>query len=265
MSDSPDVIARPFNDCSALIVGGTSGVGLATAMQLAEAGVRRIALVGRNAERGEQARQKVLAISGEATVLFVQGDANHVDQAQRIVAEAHAGMGSVDILVNATIGVYTPDPLMKTPIEDIQPIILSVVMAPMLMCKLVLPLMAERKGGAIINIASDAAKVPTPGETVLGAAMSAIVVFSRTLAMEAKRNGVRVNVLTPSLIEGTPTAERNQASGFSAKLFAKIKPMAQLGVAKPEDLAALIVFLASPAAGRLTGQTISVNGGVSAG
>ena len=74
-------------------------------------------------------------------------------------------MGSIDTLVNATIGVYTPDPLMKIPIEDIEPIILSVVMAPMLMCKLVLPLMAERKGGAIINSASDAAKVPTPGET----------------------------------------------------------------------------------------------------
>jgi 2-hydroxycyclohexanecarboxyl-CoA dehydrogenase len=265
MNDTTEVIARPFNDCSALIVGGTSGVGLATAVQLAQAGVRRITLVGRNADRGEQALQKVLAVMPDANVRFVAGDANHVDQAERIVAEARAGMGSIDILVNATIGVYTPDPLMKTPIEDIQPIILSVVMAPMLMSKLVLPHMAERKGGSIINIASDAAKVPTPGETVLGAAMSAIVVFSRTLAMEAKRDGIRVNVLTPSLIEGTPTAARNQASGFSAKLFAKIKPMAQLGVATPEDLASLIVYLASPAAGRLTGQTISVNGGVSAG
>lgn len=265
MNDTTAVIARPFDDCSALIVGGTSGVGLATAVQLAQGGVPRITLVGRNAERGEQARQKVLAVVPEADVRFVAGDANQVDQAQRIVTEARAGMGSIDVLVNATIGVYTPDPLMKTPIEDIQPIIFSVVMAPMLMCKLVLPHMAERKGGAIINIASDAAKVPTPGETVLGAAMSAIVVFSRTLAMEAKRDGIRVNVLTPSLIEGTPTAARNQASGFSAKLFAKIKPMAQLGVATPEDLASLIVYLASPAAGRLTGQTISVNGGVSAG
>ncbi|WP_029890791.1 SDR family NAD(P)-dependent oxidoreductase [Polycyclovorans algicola] len=265
MSEPMKVMVRDFADCSVLIVGGTSGVGMATAIQLVDSGVRRIALVGRNAERGEQARQRVLAAAPDAKVMFVQGDANRVDQAQRIVAEAHAGMGSIDTLVNATIGVYTPDPLMKIPIEDIEPIILSVVMAPMLMCKLVLPLMAERKGGAIINIASDAAKVPTPGETVLGAAMSAIVVFSRTLAMEAKRNGIRVNVLTPSLIEGTPTAARNQASGFSAKLFAKIKPMAQLGVATPEDLASLIVYLASPAAGRLTGQTISVNGGVSAG
>lgn len=265
MSTAPDVIAREFSDSSALITGGTSGVGLETALQLVAAGLRRIALIGRNAERGEAARQKVLAVAPDATVLFLQGDANHVDQAQRLVAEAHTGLGSIDILVNATIGIYTPEPLIKTPIEDLQPMILSVVMAPMLMSKLVLPHMAERKGGAIINIASDAAKVPTPGETVLGAAMAAIVVFSRTLAMEAKRNGIRVNVLTPSLIEGTPTAERNQASGFSAKLFAKIKPMAQLGVAKPGDLASLIVYLASPAAGRLTGQTISVNGGVSAG
>ncbi len=260
-----NIAVHAFADSGALITGGTSGVGLATAIQLAQAGVPRIALVGRNAERGEQARQAVLAAAPNTQVSFVQGDANEVAQAQRIVAEAKDKLGSVDILVNATIGHYTPEPLQNINPDDIAPIVLQTVMAPMLMCRLVLPLMRERKGGAIINIASDAAKVPTPGETVLGAAMSAIVVFSRTLAMEAKRFGVRVNVLTPSLIEGTPTALRNQASGFSAKLFEKIVPMAHLGVAKPDDLAALIVFLASPAAGRLTGQTISVNGGISAG
>lgn len=265
MTSSAKIVVHSFADSGALITGGTSGVGLATAIQLAQAGVRRIGLVGRNTERGEAARQALLAVAPQTQVAFIQGDANEVSQAQRIVAQAQADVGSIDILVNATIGLYTPEPLDKTPIEDIGPIMLQTVMAPMLMCRLVLPLMRERKGGVIVNIASDAAKVPTPGETIIGAAMSAIVIFSRTLAMEAKRFGVRVNVLTPSLIEGTPTAKRNQASGFSAKLFEKIVPMAHLGVAKPDDLAALIVFLASPAAGRLTGQTISVNGGVSAG
>jgi NAD(P)-dependent dehydrogenase (short-subunit alcohol dehydrogenase family) len=135
----------------------------------------------------------------------------------------------------------------------------------MYMTRFALPGMREQRSGVIINIASDAAKVPTPGETVLGAAMAAIVMFSKTLAMEAKRDGIRVNVLTPSLIAGTPTAHRVQKEGFSAKLFAKAASLAQLGVAEPDDLAALIVFLASPQARRLTGQAISVNGGISAG
>ena len=82
--------------------------------------------------------------------------------------------------------------------------------------------------------------------------------------MEAKRDGIRVNALTPSLIAGTPTSERVMKEGFSQKLFSKAAAMASLGVAEPDDLAGLIVFLASPAAARLTGQAISVNGGISA-
>ncbi len=265
MADKSKVVFHSFADSGVLIVGGTSGVGLASAIQFAQAGVTRIALLGRNVERGERARKQVIKQCPGAQVSFIAADANDVAQAQRAAEEARKALGHIDVLVNATIGLYTPEPFQDTPIENIQPIILQTVMAPMLMCRLVLPWMRERRGGVIINIASDAAKVPTPGETVLGAAMAAIVVFSRTLAMEAKRFGVRVNVLTPSLIEGTPTAKRNQASGFSAKLFEKIVPMAHLGVPKPEDLAALIVFLSGPQAGRITGQTISVNGGISAG
>lgn len=77
-----------------------------------------------------------------------------------------------------------------------------------------LPFMQQQNGGCIVNIASDAANVPTQGESVLRAAMAAIVMFTRTLAMEAKRNGIRINALTPSLIEGTPAAQRNQVDGF---------------------------------------------------
>ena len=135
---------------------------------------------------------------------------------------------------------------------------------PLHMTRAVLPSMREQRGGAIINIASDAAKVATPGETVLGSAMAAIVMFTRAAAMEAKRDGVRVNVLTPSLIPGTPSGERVLEGGFSAKLFAKAIQQAHLGVTDVDDLASLIVYWASPAAARLTGQAISVNGGISA-
>lgn len=267
MSESAPITVPSFADSAALIVGGTSGVGLASAIQLARAGVARIGLVGRNAERGEQARRAVLTAVPDARVEFVQGDANLLEQARRVTDEARARLGTIDILLNCTMDMsrYRPEPLVKLAAEDIGPTLLAVTMAPMQMCRLVLPMMQERRGGVIINVASDAAKVPTPGETVLGAAMAAICVFSRTLAMEAKRFGVRVNCLTPSLIGGTPTAEHVQQGGFSAKLFEQVKSMASLGVCVPEDLAAMIVFLASPAAAKITGQVISVNGGISAG
>jgi NAD(P)-dependent dehydrogenase (short-subunit alcohol dehydrogenase family) len=143
--------------------------------------------------------------------------------------------------------------------------LLSVALAPLMMNRIVLPWMRAQDGGAIINIASDAAKVPTPGETVLGAGMAAITLFSRTLAIEAKRYGVRVNTLTPSLVVGTPTGDLAQTAPFSARLFATVTTMAGLGLTVPDDLAELIVFLASPQAARITGQVISVNGGISAG
>lgn len=267
MSELPAIHVPAFADSAALIVGGTSGVGLASAIQLAQSGVPRIGLVGRNTDRGEQARAAVLAAVPGVQVDFIRGDANDLAQAREVTSQAQARLGGVDILLNCTIDMsrYRPEPLVKLAPEDIGPTLMAVTMAPMQMCRLVLPLMQAKRGGVIINVASDAAKVPTPGETILGAAMAAICVFSRTLAMEAKRFGVRVNCLTPSLIGGTPTAEHVQQGGFSAKLFEQVKSMASLGVCVPEDLAAMIVFLASPAAAKVTGQVISVNGGISAG
>lgn len=256
-----------FPDSTILITGGTSGVGLATAKRLASSGARRIALAGRNHERGARAVEAVKAVAPDADVHFVAGDANDLAQAQKIVETAASLLGSIHILVNCTADNtrYKPEPLINLPAENIADTLLSVALAPMLMSRLVLPRMKQSNGGVIINIASDAAKVPTPGETVLGAAMSAICVFSRTLAMEAKRFGVRVNALTPSLIEGTPTAAAVQEGGFSAKLFAQVRSMAALGVCMPEDLAETIAFLVSPAAAKITGQVISVNSGISAG
>jgi 2-hydroxycyclohexanecarboxyl-CoA dehydrogenase len=127
----------------------------------------------------------------------------------------------------------------------------------------VLPAMRTQKSGAILNVASDAAKIATPGETLIGAAMAAILTFSKAAALEEKRSGIRINVLTPSLIAGTPGAALISADPFSAKMFEKAAAMAHLGVAEAEDLAAMVVFLASPAARRVTGQAISVNGGIS--
>jgi 2-hydroxycyclohexanecarboxyl-CoA dehydrogenase len=154
--------------------------------------------------------------------------------------------------------------LHRNDMDDIARILIGQALPPMLATRAVLPIMQSQGGGSIVNIASDAAKVPTPGESVLGGAMAAIVMFTRVTAIEAKRNGVRVNAVTPSLIEGTATAANVLSDGFSKSLFEKASAQAHLGVAQPSDLADLIVFLGGPSSARLTGQTISVNGGISA-
>ena len=263
MADAPKRKALPLPECGVLITGGTSGVGLATAIQFVEAGVARIAVNGRNPERGEAARQAILARAPGAKVEFIAGDCNESAQAREVCEAARERLGSVDVLVNSTVGLYGPTLFHKIPLEDIPKIVSGQMLAPLLTSSAVVPWMRESGGGAIINIASDAGKVATPGETVIGAAMAGIIMFTRGLAIEGKRDGIRANVITPSIIEGTATYAQVMSNEFSGKLFGKAIKMAQLGVVQPDDLAALIVFLASPQAARLTGQAISVNGGIS--
>lgn len=256
--------AKPLPECGVLIAGGTSGVGLASAIAFAREGVRGIVLLGRSSERGHSAVAAVAAAAPGADVTFIATDACDITSISQAAAQAHAHLGSIDILVNSTASNYAPDLLMHTPIEDISGIFDRLVLPPVYLSRVVLPWMRAQKSGSIINMASDAAKTATPGETIVGAGMAAIVMFSRTLAIEAKRDGIRVNVLTPSLIAGTPTADLVTRGGFSAKLFEKAAAMAHLGVAVPEDLANMIVFLGGPQSARLTGQAISINGGISA-
>ena len=251
-------------DSAVVIAGGTSGVGLASAHAFAGAGVRRIALLARNKARGIEAREAVLARCPAALVEFIPVDAMSPADTVAAINAAHDRLGTIDVLVSSVTSLYRPELLARTPIEQIPEILSQHALPPMYLSRAVLPIMQAQRGGSIINIASDAGKTATPGETVLGGSMAAIIMFSRALAMEAKRDGIRVNAVTPSLINGTPTADRVTRDGFSKRLFEKAAAHARLGVAEPDDLASLVVFLGSPASARLTGQAISVNGGISA-
>lgn len=258
----PDAIQ--FEDSTALVVGGTAGVGLAAAIKFARAGVPRIAIVGRNAERGEAAAAQVRNSVPGCDVLFLAADANSATAATQMVSQVAGRFGSLEIVLNSTVGPAAPELLKNLPIEDLEATLVQQAMGPILISRAALPHMIAAKRGVILNVASDAAKLATPGETVIGAAMAAIVMFTRALAIEAKRDGIRVNALTPSLIAGTLTNARMQESAFASKLFEKAGKMASLGIAEAEDLADLALFLASPAARKITGQAISANGGISA-
>jgi NAD(P)-dependent dehydrogenase (short-subunit alcohol dehydrogenase family) len=181
-------------------------------------------------------------------------------------AEAAAGFlgGGIDIFVNTTAPRVRPTPFSKVAADDIKGLLTELILPPMRMVHAVLPTMRQQRSGVIINMASDAAKTATPGEALIGAAMAATVMFTRTLAIEEKRYGIRANVVTPSLISGTGLTDYLLDDGFSGKLFAAASAKADLGVPDAGDVASLIVFLAGPGANRLTGQAIRVNGGISA-
>lgn len=257
-------LVRSYSDSAVLVAGGTSGVGLATAHGFLAEGVTRLGLIGRNVERGEQAQAELRAAHPGAQVEFWSADVSDPAVVQQVVAQAVEALQGLDVLVSSVTTAYRPELLFRTPVEDLSQILVGQALPPMLLTRVAMDHMRAQRGGSIINVASDAAKVATPGESALGAAMAAIVMFSRVAAIEGKRDGIRVNTLTPSLIAGTATAHNVLSDGFSRKLFEKAAEQAHLGVAEPADLAAMAVFLGGPAAARVTGQAISVNGGISA-
>lgn len=270
MTESPSAVTAAhraggfdFSTSRILVVGGTSGVGLATAGAFAGSGARNLVVVGRNKDRGGQAVARLGEIAPRCSVEFLAADVNEPASADAVVTEAARVMGGLDVLVNSTVSVYSPTLLHAIDIEVIPQILTQQALGPMLTSRAAVRLMRDQGSGAIINLASDAVKVPTPGECIIGAAMAAIVTFSRTLAVEAKRYGVRVNTLTPSLIANTGSYDRAMSEEFSRRIFEKITAQAHLGLPGPDDLANTVLFLASPLAATITGQVISVNGGIS--
>lgn len=269
MPHEPPSPPRDLDQTCAVVVGGASGIGRAAAAELLAAGAPRIRLVGRRRETGEAAAEALAASAPSADVAFLACDCADGAAAEAMAEQAAREMGRIDLLVTTAGGEVLPELLFRQPIEAIGQVLNGHLLPNLNAMRAALPQMMAQKdgsaGGAMVAVASDAGKLATPGEAAIGACMAGMIQFVRTLAIEGKRNGVRANVVTPSLVEGTPLTEKLMVEGsFSEKLFRKARTQAHLGPTTPEDLAALIVFLASPAAARLTGQAISVNGGISA-
>ncbi|MGR3321145.1 MAG: SDR family NAD(P)-dependent oxidoreductase [Pseudooceanicola sp.] len=239
-----------------LVVGGTAGIGRACAAEMIARGAT-VTIAGRNPERGRMAADALGA-------LLVAGDAAVAADAERMVAEAAEGMGGLDVSLSAAGGDPMPRLLRDTPVNEVMGDVTRTLAPVILPARAAYDVMGAQGHGCILMIASDAGKIATPGEAAIGAAMAGIAMFARGMATEGKRQGIRVNTLTPSVVRGTPLYDKLMADPFAGKLFGKAEGMAHLGVTEPEDLAHLAAFLASPAAARITGQTISVTGGISA-
>jgi len=246
-----------------LITGGTSGIGLAAAHRFVESRTT-IVINGRNHERGAAACAAILARKPDTNVRFIAADVSTQDGVSELFAEAMEVFGApIDILVNSAGDEFIPTLFHDNTLDIVDGAIRHWLTSTIYCCRQALPNLAD--GAAIVNVGSDAGKVPTPGEAVIGAAMAGIAMFSRTLAMEAKRRRIRVNVVTPSLVSATLTHDRIQSNAFSAKLFEKALRGAHLGPVDADEVAAVIEFLARSHGSKITGQVISINGGISAG
>ncbi len=244
----------------ALITGGTSGIGEATAKLFAREGAR-VAITGRRAELGEAVVAQITPAGGEA--IFIAADVTRVEDCRRSIEATIAAYGRIDILFN-NAGVVTQGTLEETSEEDWQRTFDVNVKGTYLMTKLVLPIMRQLGGGVIVNNASDWGIVGGPQYTAYSASKGAVVLLTKSVALEVARDHIRVNAVCPgdTDVERWHVDERHHSSGdFEAELKAMGEDLPIGRVGTVEEIANAVLFLASDEASFMTGATLIVDGG----
>jgi NAD(P)-dependent dehydrogenase (short-subunit alcohol dehydrogenase family) len=256
-----------LKDKVAIVTGGGWGMGRATVLGLADEGVK-VVISDLDEGRGNAAAKEVKDKGGEA--LFVKGDVANWEMVKQGVIDTLERFGQIDILVN-NAGAWQNEFFVKQKRENWVFQVEVCFYGTLNFTKAVIEHMISRKAGSIINVASDAARVGEPNQPIYSGAKAAVVGFSKALAKEVGRQGIRVNVVCPSMTIGErrtemvekmkqESLEKYTAYEDQMKKVLGLYPLRKLG--KPEDVANMIVFLASDLrAGHITGQTISVNGG----
>lgn len=241
----------------ALITGGSRGIGLASAFALAQAGAR-VVLAARHQARLEQARATLCEAGVPAAAIEIL--ALDVTDAPA-VQDAVATLGVLDVLVN-NAGGNRGGLLQDKTAEDIEAVLRLNVTSSMVVSKAVIQgLVAQGRAGSIINLSSQYGHVGSPERTLYSAAKHAVEGYTKSLAWEVGRHGIRVNTVAPSLIETDMTRERLSDPQLRAA-FAQKSALGRIG--QPHDLMGAMVFLASDASAYVTGSCIHVDGGTTA-
>ena len=250
---------RGIDGKTVIVTGGGGGIGAPTCMRFAQEGAR-VVVMDVNAAAAQETVQKIQNSGGQAIACAV--DLRDAAKTAGEIALIEKDFGEIDILVNG-VGwdVFTPflksGPDFWTKIIDINLRSVLNVTHP------VLASMVARQSGKIVSLASDAARGGSSGESVYAACKAGIIAFSKTLAREHARHGISVNVVCPGVTETAMLEAFMEEAGDKEKLrqaFARAVPMGRLG--QPEDLPGAIVFFASDDANFITGQVLSVSGGL---
>ena len=245
-----------FKDKVAIVTGGAQGIGQAIARQLGSEAAN-VAILDIQHEKAQAVANSLGSKAGSA--IAVKMDITDSQSVKQAVKEVEDRFGRVDILVN-NAGWDRAMPFIQLPEELWDRVIAINLRGPIAVTRAVLDGMISRNYGKIVNIASDAGRVGSSGESVYSACKGGIIAFTKTLARELIRYNILVNCICPGPTD-TPFIDGIREE--NPKLVEALKnaiPMRRLG--KPEEVAVAVAFLASDEASYITGQTLSVSGGL---
>ncbi len=237
---------------TALITGGTSGIGRAAANKLSLLGIH-VLVVGRSVERGERTVAEIRAAGGQAD--FISSDLRDASSAREVAKRAiELGNGHVDILIN-NAGIFPFGPTNKTTEEEFDRVYSLNVKAPYFLVAELAPLMAKRGKGVIVNVSTMVADYGVSGMSLYGSSKAAINLLTKSWAAEYGRSGVRVNAVSP----GPTRTEGTDAMGEGLEQLAAQAPAGRPATA--DEIAEAIVFLATDRSSFIYGAKLAVDGG----
>lgn len=234
----------------ALVTGSTNGIGRATALELADRGAT-VLVVGRDEQRGHSVVDEIVAAGGKADLLLA--DLSDAASARDLAERALAGGRQVDILVN-NAGIAAMGPTSEATEADFDSNFDVNVKAPYFLTAALVPGMAERGWGAVVNISTMVASYGQPGMAIYGASKAALELLTKSWAAELGPSGVRVNAVAPGPIE----TERSAGSEFLAQMAAGL-PARRPGTT--QEVAAAVAYLVGEEAGFTHGVVLHVDGG----
>ena len=254
MNPNRNVVDLNLAGHAAVVTGGSRGIGRATCLTLAAHGASVAVHYSTSEAQAAEVVEEIRRGGGQAVA--VRGDLRDADVPGRVIAEAAAALGPIEILVN-NAGQMTDVAVEAMPDEVWDAALSLHLTATFRCCRAAIPMMKARRWGRIVNVSTQALYTGSKNHAHYAAAKAGLLGFSFSLAKEVGEYGITVNLVAPGRIRTALLLERS--AGREAEWMGQT-PMRRFG--EPEEIAGAIVFLASPAAGYITGATLHVNGGL---